>query len=53
VGRLLARRPPTRRADGLLLDFRADAASLLARRALRIIATTVASHLTLWLVLLA
>jgi uncharacterized protein (TIRG00374 family) len=53
AGCQLARRPPPRRASGLLLEFRAGAASLLARRGLRITATTVASHLTLWLVLLA
>jgi putative heme transporter len=53
TGCQLARRPPPRRAGGLLLEFRADAAGLLARRGLRITATTVASHLTLWLVLLA
>jgi putative heme transporter len=53
MGCQLARRPPPRRAGGLLLEFRADAAGLLAGRGLRITATTVASHLTLWLVLLA
>jgi putative heme transporter len=53
AGCQLARQPPPRRAGGLLLEFRADAAGLLARRGLRITATTVASHLTLWLVLLA
>jgi putative heme transporter len=53
AGCRLARRPPPRRATGLLLEFRAGAAGLLARRGLRITATTVASHLTLWLVLLA
>ena len=53
AGCRLARRPPPRRAAGLLLEFRAGAAGLLARRGLRITATTVASHLTLWLVLLA
>ncbi len=51
TGCRLARRPPPR--SGLLLEFRAGAAGLLARRGLRITATTVASHLTLWLVLLA
>ncbi len=49
----LARRPPPRRARGLLLEIRAGAAGLLAQRWLRITVTTVASHLTLWLVLLA
>lgn len=49
----LARRPPPRQASGLLLEFRAGAAGLLARHGVRITATTVASHLTLWLVLLA
>jgi putative heme transporter len=53
AGCRLARRPPPRRAGGLLLEFRAGAAGLLARRGLRITATTVASHVTLWLVLLA
>ncbi|HUY51041.1 MAG TPA: lysylphosphatidylglycerol synthase domain-containing protein [Streptosporangiaceae bacterium] len=53
AGCRLARRPPPRQAGGLLLEFRAGAAGLLARRGLRITATTVASHLTLWLVLLA
>jgi uncharacterized membrane protein YbhN (UPF0104 family) len=53
AGCRLARRRPPRRASGLLLEFRAGAAGLLAQRGLRITATTVASHLTLWLVLLA
>ncbi len=53
AGCRLARRPPPGRARGLLLEFRAGAAGLLARRWLRITVTTVASHLTLWLVLLA
>ncbi len=53
TGCRLARRPAPRRAGGLLLEFRAGAAGLLARRWLRITLTTVASHLTLWLVLLA
>lgn len=51
AGYRLARKPPPR--GGLLMEFRAGAAGLLARRGLRITATTVASHLTLWLVLLA
>ena len=49
----LARRPPPQRAQGALADFRAGASGLLARRWLRITAAAVASHLTLWLVLLA
>jgi putative heme transporter len=49
----LARRPAPRRASGMLLEFRAGAAGLLKRRGLRITVTTVASHVTLWLVLLA
>ena len=53
AGCRLARRPAPGRARGLLLEFRAGAAGLLARRWLRITVTTVASHLTLWLVLLA
>lgn len=53
TGCRLARRPPPRRAGGLLLEFRAGAAGLLAQRWLRITVTTVASHLTLWFVLLA
>ena len=53
AGCRLARRPPPRRARGALADFRAGASGLLARRWLRITAAAVASHLTLWLVLLA
>lgn len=53
AGCRLSRRPPPRQPGGLVLEFRAGAAGLLARRGLRITATTVASHLTLWLVLLA
>jgi putative heme transporter len=53
AGCRLARRPPPQRAQGLLLDFREGAAGLLARRGLRITAAAVASHLTLWLVLLS
>ncbi len=49
----LARRQPPRRTSGVLLDFRAGAAGLLERRWLRISVTTAASHVTLWLVLLA
>ena len=53
AGYRLARRPPPCRARGVLLEFRTGAAGLLARRGLRITVTTAASHLTLWLVLLA
>ncbi len=53
AGCRLARRPPPQRAQGALADFRAGASGLLARRWLRITAAAVASHLTLWLVLLA
>jgi uncharacterized protein (TIRG00374 family) len=53
AGCRLARRPPPQRAQGALADFRAGASSLLARRWLRITAAAVASHLALWLVLLA
>ena len=53
VGCRLARRPSPRRSSGILLEFRAGAAGLLERRWLRISVTTAASHLTLWLVLLA
>lgn len=53
AGCRLARRPPPQRAPGALADFRAGASGLLARRWLRITAAAVASHLTLWLVLLA
>lgn len=53
VSSRLVRRPPPRRSSGILLDFRAGAAGLLERRWLRISVTTVASHVTLWLVLLA
>jgi uncharacterized membrane protein YbhN (UPF0104 family) len=47
----LARRPRPR-ADGLLLQFRAEVAGLVTRRGLRITLATVASQVTLWLVLL-
>jgi uncharacterized protein (TIRG00374 family) len=53
AGCRLARRPAPHRSSGMLLEFRAGAAGLLKRRGLRITATTVASHVTLWLVLLA
>jgi uncharacterized protein (TIRG00374 family) len=50
--RLFHRPPPTRIAAGLVA-FRADAAGTLQRRGLWITVTTVVSHLTLWLTLLA
>lgn len=50
--RLLRRPPPTRIAAGLVA-FRADAAGTLHRRGWLITLTTVVSHVTLWLVLLA
>ncbi|MBO0775681.1 MAG: flippase-like domain-containing protein [Actinobacteria bacterium] len=53
AGFRLLRRPATARIPGALLDFRAGAAGLLAQRGLRITVTTVASHVSLWLVLLA
>jgi putative heme transporter len=49
----LARRRPPQRVTGMLLDFRAGAAGLLAERGVRITVTTVASNVSLWLVLLA
>jgi putative heme transporter len=49
----LARRPQPSRRTASLLDFRARAAGLIAIRGWRITATTVASNLALWLVLLA
>lgn len=51
--RRLARRRPGQRVPGMLLDFRSGAAGLLTERGLRITVTTVASHVSLWLVLLA
>jgi putative heme transporter len=51
VCRLVRRQPPCDRA-GSLLGFRRRAAALIAARGWRITATTVASHLILWLVLL-
>jgi uncharacterized protein (TIRG00374 family) len=53
AGCRLARRRPTDRVPGMLLDFRSGAAGLISERGLRITVTTVASHLSLWLVLLA
>jgi putative heme transporter len=52
VCRLARRRPPCD-IPGSLLGFRRRAAALIAARGWRITATTVASHLLLWLVLLA
>ena len=49
----LARRAPPASAAGSLPGFRDRASALLAARGWRITAATVASHLMLWLVLLA
>jgi uncharacterized membrane protein YbhN (UPF0104 family) len=49
----LVRRPPPCDIPGSLLGFRRRAAALIATRGWRITATTAASHLILWLVLLA
>ena len=49
----LARRPAPANAAGSLSSFRDRAGTLLAARGWRITAATVASYLTLWLVLLA
>jgi uncharacterized protein (TIRG00374 family) len=49
----LVRRQPPRDIPGSLLGFRDRAAALIAARGWRITATTAASHLILWLVLLA
>ena len=49
----LARRPPPADAAGSLSGFRDRAGALLSARGWRITAATVASYLTLWLVLLA
>ncbi|MBO0786729.1 MAG: UPF0104 family protein [Actinobacteria bacterium] len=49
----LVRRRSSGRAAALLPQFRASTRDLLARRGLVITATTLASHLSLWLVLLA
>jgi putative heme transporter len=48
----LVRRQPPRDIPGSLLGFRRRAAALIAARGWRITATTLASHLILWLVLL-
>jgi uncharacterized membrane protein YbhN (UPF0104 family) len=53
VASRLARRPPPANATGSLSSFRDRAGALLAARGWRITAATVASYLTLWLVLLA
>src|SRR5580704_9448100 len=49
----VARRPRSFDIPGSLLGFRDRAGALIAARGWRITATTAASHLTLWLVLLA
>ncbi len=49
----LARRAPSASAAGSLPGFRNRVGTLLAARAWRITAASVASHLMLWLVLLA
>jgi putative heme transporter len=49
----LVRRPPPCDIPGSLLGFRRRAAALIAARGRRITVTTAASHLILWLVLLA
>jgi uncharacterized membrane protein YbhN (UPF0104 family) len=53
VASRLARRPPPADIAGSLSGFRDRAGALLAARGWRITAATVASYLTLWLVLLA
>jgi putative heme transporter len=53
AGYALARQRPPQRVPGMLLDFRAGASGLLAERGVRITVTTVASNVSLWLVLLA
>ena len=53
VAARLARRAPPASAAGSLSGFRDRAGALLAARGWRITAATVASHLMLWLVLLA
>jgi putative heme transporter len=53
IGCRLARRKAPSRIVGSLAGFRSRAAGLVAARGWRITATTLASHLTLWLVLLA
>jgi putative heme transporter len=53
LGCRLARRPPSQRvADGVLI-FRADTATLLAERGIRITAATALASISSWLVLLA
>lgn len=53
VASRLARRPPPGKVAGSLSSFRDRAGALLSARGWRITAATVASYLTLWLVLLA
>jgi putative heme transporter len=53
IGGRLARRKAPFRIAGTLAGFRSRAAGLVTTRGWRITATTVASHLILWLVLLA
>jgi uncharacterized membrane protein YbhN (UPF0104 family) len=53
VASRLARRPPPANIAGSLSSFRDQAGALLSARGWRITAATVASYLTLWLVLLA
>jgi putative heme transporter len=53
VAARLARRPPPADVAGALLGFRDRAGALLRARAWRITIATVASYVTLWLVLLA
>jgi putative heme transporter len=53
AGCRLVRRRPAAWAPGLLLESRASAANVLTTRGLRIGLAAVASHLSLWLVLLA
>ena len=53
VTRRIVRRPQAARAGSLLPGFRERAAALLTARGWRITAATAASHVTLWLVLLA
>ena len=53
VASRLARRPPPGNVAGSLSSFRDRAGALLSARGWRITAATVASYLTLWLVLLA
>jgi uncharacterized membrane protein YbhN (UPF0104 family) len=53
IGARLGRRQPPTRVAGKLLGFRDRAATLITERGWRITAATAASHLLLWLVLLA